>query len=254
MAVDAETKKYLDEVKKGKPRRFAMICKGVKILNLIVYKKGSEEKRKKELKKADGSGLFFGGVVTGKGKNITFELSAEDYDTTPGKDLTLRQFLETEAGMSFKAVYELVDRLSPVDEADDDQADESSEKLSSASHDSADSNVEESVPEAKEASTASTDPLAPTSTAKTPGAMASTATTSAAPSRKDKQAKIAEQLMAALDEQRPLVDQAVEKDPSVEDDLLDRMSDIVDDIRSHKFQDARNQIGDLRHIVSHLLK
>ena len=38
MAVDADTKKYLDEVKKGKARRFVMICKGVKILSLVVYK------------------------------------------------------------------------------------------------------------------------------------------------------------------------------------------------------------------------
>ena len=31
MAVDADTKKCLEEAKKGKPRRFVMICKGVKI-------------------------------------------------------------------------------------------------------------------------------------------------------------------------------------------------------------------------------
>ena len=36
--MDAETLKYLDEVKKGKPRRFAMLCKGEKIVSLFEYK------------------------------------------------------------------------------------------------------------------------------------------------------------------------------------------------------------------------
>ena len=114
MALDAESKKFLDEVKKGKPRRFAMICKGVKILTVIVYRKGTEEKYKKEAKKAEGSGQFFGGVVSGKGKNIVFELLASEYDRTPGKELLLKQFL-AESGISLKPTYALVDKLSTID-------------------------------------------------------------------------------------------------------------------------------------------
>lgn len=43
MPVDSDTKMYLDEVKKGKPRKFVMICKGGKMLSMIVYKKGGVE-------------------------------------------------------------------------------------------------------------------------------------------------------------------------------------------------------------------
>ena len=66
MTVDPDTLRCLDDVKKGKPRNFVMLCKGVKIVSLIVYKKGTEEKYKKEAKK-DGKGQFFAGVVAGKG-------------------------------------------------------------------------------------------------------------------------------------------------------------------------------------------
>ena len=45
--MDSETKKFLEEVKKGKPRKFVMICKGMKILSLIVYKKGVVETYRK---------------------------------------------------------------------------------------------------------------------------------------------------------------------------------------------------------------
>ena len=51
MAVDSDTKKFLEEVKKGKPRKFVMICKGIKILSMVVYKKGTVEKYKKRGKK-----------------------------------------------------------------------------------------------------------------------------------------------------------------------------------------------------------
>ena len=119
MAVDADTNKYLEEVKKGKPRRFVMICKGVNILSLVVYKKGTVEKYKKEAKQ-DGKGQFYHGVVDGKGQNISFKLQTSDgYDKPPGKDLVLKEFLKSEAGMQFKPAYEIVEQLPEVNEADD---------------------------------------------------------------------------------------------------------------------------------------
>ena len=48
MSVDDGTQKSLEEVKKGKPRRFVMICKGAKIVSMIVFKKGTIEKYKKQ--------------------------------------------------------------------------------------------------------------------------------------------------------------------------------------------------------------
>ncbi len=121
MAVDADTKKYLEEVKKGKPRRFVMICKGVKILSMIVFKKGTVEKYKKQAKQ-EGKGQFYHGVVDGKGVAISFKLCRSDgFDKPPGKDLVLKDFLKTEADMKFKPVYELVDELPDVPEEDEDE-------------------------------------------------------------------------------------------------------------------------------------
>ena len=118
MAVDSDTIQFLDDVKKGKARKFAMICKGVNILGLIVYKKGTEEKHKKEAKK-QGKGKFFGGVVTGKGVDIRFQLLGTAYDKLPGKELTLKDFLATEAGFKCKPKYEIVNELEEVDESDE---------------------------------------------------------------------------------------------------------------------------------------
>ena len=267
MAIDVTTKKFLEEVKKGKPRRFAMICKGVKILNLIVYKKGSEEKHKKELKKADGSGQFFGGVVTGKGRNITFELPAEDYERPPGKSLILKQFLEDEVGMSFKVEYAIVDQLSKVDESDVPKEEESAESDSEAGPDkSKPSNDSQPAstnrpPTTKDStkseqhSIKSEQPVSPETSTRAAKANSEATKTAAKPqaSEAEKKTRIAELLMESLDEQRPLVDQLIEQDPSVEDDLIDKMSDIVDQIRTEQFKEARENISALGHIVNHLL-
>jgi len=51
-SVSNDSKAYLDDVKKGKSRKFAMICKGTEVVSLVVYKKGGVEKRKKEAKEA----------------------------------------------------------------------------------------------------------------------------------------------------------------------------------------------------------
>lgn len=97
MALDGDSTKFLDEVKKGKPRRFAMVMKGEKIVSLVVYKKGSLEKYKK-LAKEEGKGQFYHGVIGGKGQNIVFNLCrADGFEAPPGKDIKLKQYLNAEA-------------------------------------------------------------------------------------------------------------------------------------------------------------
>lgn len=113
MPLSDSTKKYLGEVKKGQPRKFVMICKGVKILNLIVYKVGNENTFKKKAKE-EGNGKFYTGVITGKAMNITFQLARDRYEKFPGKKLVLKEFLEKEAEMKFKPKYEIVDSLTEI--------------------------------------------------------------------------------------------------------------------------------------------
>jgi hypothetical protein len=110
MALDEDSQKYLEEAKKGKPRKFAMLCKGVSIVGLKVYKKGNEEKYKKELKK-EATGQFYAGVITGKGQKLVFQLPQDQCEKAPTKEITLKEYLSDEADMKFKPTYELVASL-----------------------------------------------------------------------------------------------------------------------------------------------
>ncbi len=113
-AISKESIGLLEDVKKGKPRKFAMICKGTNIVSLVVYKKGSIENRKKEAKEA-GKGQFYFGVIDGRGQEISFKLArADGFDSAPVKTVVLKQFLEEEADLKFKPLFEIVDTLSLV--------------------------------------------------------------------------------------------------------------------------------------------
>ncbi len=113
-----ETRDYLEEVKKGKSRKFAMICKGTNIVSLVVYKKGSVEKYKKEAKSA-GKGQFYFGTVEGRGQDVTFKLAREDgFDSAPVKTQALKHFLD-EGGIKSKPLFEIVD-TAPIALDEDD--------------------------------------------------------------------------------------------------------------------------------------
>lgn len=301
MPVDAESKKFLEEVKKGKPRRFAMACKGVKILSLIVYKKGTEEKYKKQIKKEEGAGQFYGGVVSGKGKNIVFELLAENYDKPPGKDALLKQYLEAEAGMSFKPVYSIVESLSPVDSVVETAADENpppapqetddvDEQPEAATADNALASqltaaLNKLTPLIKQAVSTQPDRKAEIMqpavaikarldegaldqakeelleygrflkelAADAPKPATGSDAVSSRAKKEEKDQKIAAQLHAMLDRLRPTLDQAVEAHPSAEDDLLDKLSEIVDQIEAKQFPQAKENLGTFGNILKHLL-
>ena len=110
MAVDADTNKHLEEVRKGKPRKFVMICKGVKILSLIVYKKGTVE----SLKRGQGSRPW---PVRSRrdyrqGPEDFLPIGESDgYENPPSKELILKDFLNSNTDMKFKPVYEIVEKL-----------------------------------------------------------------------------------------------------------------------------------------------
>lgn len=128
MPVDSDTLKHLEAARKGKPRRFVMVCKGVKILNLVVFQKGSVASKVKEAKE-QGSGNVFSGVITGRAPDLQFQLLASEYAAPPGRELILKDYLATEADLKCKPVYQLVGELPDVPEVDaDDTAGRSTEK------------------------------------------------------------------------------------------------------------------------------
>lgn len=118
-AISPESADYLEDVKKGKPRKFAMICKGTSVLSLVVYKKGNIENRKKEAKEG-GKGQFYFGVVDGKGMDIRFVLArADGFESEPVKSTVLKSFLDEAAGMKCKPHFEIVDEQPLVLDEDD---------------------------------------------------------------------------------------------------------------------------------------
>ena len=122
-AIDSESIKFLDDVKKGKPRRFVMICRGASIQRLAVFKKGSAESILQRLKKEGFKGQSYIGVVDGKGQDISFKLCSSDgYDAEPGKPAFLKAFLSSEAGIGCKPKYEIVPELPNVTEDEEDAA------------------------------------------------------------------------------------------------------------------------------------
>lgn len=119
MAVTDETKDCLEQVKKGKARKFVLLTKGPDIVSLIVYKKGAVSKFVKQAK-AEGTGLPCFGVITGKGMDINFQLAVTDgFDKAPVKTLVLKKYLEEEAEFKCKPLFEIVENSAIVLDEDD---------------------------------------------------------------------------------------------------------------------------------------
>ncbi len=117
--ISEESIGYLEDVKKGKPRKFAMICKGTTVVSLVVYRKGNVEKRRKEAKES-GKGQFYFGVVDGKGMDIRFVLARSDgFESPPVKTSILKGFLDESAELKCKPYFEIVDTAQFVLDEDD---------------------------------------------------------------------------------------------------------------------------------------
>lgn len=117
--ISEESIGYLQEAKKGKPRKFAMICKGTSVVSLVVYKKGNVEKHKKEAKQS-GKGQFYFGFVDGKGVDIRFVLARSDgFESSPVKTSVMKSFLEDSADLKCKPYFEIVDAPQIVLDEDD---------------------------------------------------------------------------------------------------------------------------------------
>ena len=119
-AVSMATKSMLeDHVKKGKVRKFVLICKGAAIQTLVVFKKGPYGTQLMAAKKAGFRGQAYCGVITGKGKKIVMQLPGTSEVakimkadggavSEPCKIAKLRAFLTEEGGVAFKPEFDIV--------------------------------------------------------------------------------------------------------------------------------------------------
>jgi hypothetical protein len=119
LPIDAESIEQLDQVRKGKPRKFVLLCKGASIVGAAVYRKGTVEKFTKQLKKV-GTGQIYFGVVAGRGMDLTFQLARSDgFDKEPVKTLVLKGFLQEHAQLKCKPLFVIVDVAPFVLDEDD---------------------------------------------------------------------------------------------------------------------------------------
>lgn len=117
MALDDDSQKNLDEARNGQARKFAMVCKGEKIISLVVFKSGSVDKYKAQAKEK-GSGDFSHGEIAGKGLNLIFRVAKSDgFKEVPAKDQKLKEFLKTETGTAFTPAFALVESHSKGSES-----------------------------------------------------------------------------------------------------------------------------------------
>ncbi len=136
-AISSEAKEMLEgQVKKGKDRKFILICKGAAIKTLIVFKKGPFGPKIVKAKKEGFRGQAVCGVISGKGVHLTFHMPGTSevsdamktegnvYHDEPCKLAKLRQFFKEEGGMQFKPEFQIVTRLTDihtVNETDEDR-------------------------------------------------------------------------------------------------------------------------------------
>jgi hypothetical protein len=144
-AIDDESREMLEsDVKKGKARKFILVCKGAQIRSLVVFKKGPYGPRINKTKKSGFRGEFYCGVVTGKGVNVNLQLpgnpavsaamNAEGnvYEDVPCKISKLRSFFAEEAELKFKPEITIVTSLSDISVVDEDDTSDSPTDAASA--------------------------------------------------------------------------------------------------------------------------
>jgi hypothetical protein len=121
--IDDESIKFLQDVKKGKPRKFVMIKEGVQIDKMYIFKKGPFDRYVRTAKQEGVRGEAFWGVVRGDGVDIQFELSrADGFENPPGPAIRLKEFLKEETSFKFEPNYVIVDVLTPIEESADGEA------------------------------------------------------------------------------------------------------------------------------------
>jgi hypothetical protein len=116
---DDASHKFLQDVKKGKPRKFVMIKDGVQINKLIVFKVGTFDRVLRKAKQDGTRGETYWGLLRGDGTDIRFELSRTDgFVAPPGTDIRLKDFLREVTGLKLEPTYTIVEKLADVDDED----------------------------------------------------------------------------------------------------------------------------------------
>lgn len=239
-----ESKTALEEVQRGKPRKFVMISKA-DIVSLVVFKKGNFDKATKEAKAAGKGNVSFG-VVNGKGQDIRFVLArADGFDSAPVKTVILRSFLKDQAEIKSQALFEIVDAIPLVlDEGDPlvarflalqeralaacDKHPERAAELNTLCRQIG-SHLDQDQPEPATAKLDELETLLGTLTGNVPPA----------PPPPTQPASLAGKLVEAVRRFKPLIEQAIVAHPDRKAELIAAITQIGRDIKTEQFDAAR---------------
>lgn len=108
--IDEKSKKLLDQVKKGKDRKFVLIIKGASVKKLIIFKEGSFSGHIQNAKKEGYKGNAYWGEALCRGTTVAFQMTrADGFDRPPGKEKILKTFILEETQLKVMPAYVIVD-------------------------------------------------------------------------------------------------------------------------------------------------
>ncbi|MCE9606155.1 MAG: hypothetical protein K8U03_14760 [Planctomycetia bacterium] len=256
--IDGESRECLDQVKKGKLRKFVMICKGASIVSLVVYKKGSVDKYKKQAKEG-GTGQICFGVVTGKGLDINFQLARSDgFEKEPVKTTVLRHYMEEVAEFKCKPLFEIVNSPSIVLDEDDPLV-QRFLKLQAAALSACDTHPErageinslcvqiggrldQELLEQAEAGINQLEALLQSLANPPSSGTTAPEKTPEVKNEPSSDPNAAQKLADTLKTLKPLIDKAIEQDPSRKNNLFQSMTQIAGEIKQGLFDDAKTHL------------
>lgn len=108
--IDENSKKLLEQVKKGKDLKFALITKGAKVKKLIIFKTGSATGQIQQANKDGYKGKAYWGEALCRGSTVAFQMTrADGFDRAPGKEKILKTFIFEETQLKIVPDYVIVD-------------------------------------------------------------------------------------------------------------------------------------------------
>ncbi len=209
--LDEELEKGLRQAKK-KPRNFAAICKGTKLLKLIVKKKPIKQPEIMAAKsEVQGNAIITGVCVGDGGAGMVFQVEGDEPSI---KIPQMREYITEQTGLAIKPRFEVVQALEEVDE-----------------------NESESEESAADAPVANGDiPAAPPLPENTGSGLSGDGT-------------LASQLMAALNKLTPAVKAAVVAHPARKETILRPVQDFQSHMKVQNLSAAKESLGQLSKIL-----
>lgn len=117
---------------KKKPRNFAIILKGAKVLHLIVQKKPIKVGELQAAKVEFGGNAILRGICQGDGAEMVFQMVGEPGSEPPIKNAQFKEIVAEKTDLKIKPRFEMVAEVAEVDDSEEEMLEGEEEDSSSA--------------------------------------------------------------------------------------------------------------------------